>query len=83
MTLQKHDLHHEFPEYSEEIHELKMTNNHFAKLFKEYHEINKEVLKIEQGIENTGDDYLEQQKIKRLSLKDALFTLIKKAQVSA
>jgi len=47
MTLQKHDLHHEFPEYSEEIHELKMTNNHFAKLFKEYHEINKEVLKIE------------------------------------
>jgi len=60
-----------------------MTNNHFAKLFKEYHEINKEVLKIEQGIENTGDDYLEQQKIKRLSLKDALFTLIKKAQVSA
>ncbi|WP_426359156.1 YdcH family protein [Pseudocolwellia sp. HL-MZ19] len=83
MKLQKHDLHHEFPEYSEEIHHLKMTDNHFAKLFKEYHEINNVVLKIEQGVENTSDDFLEQQKIKRLSLKDALFTLIKKEQASA
>lgn len=83
MMLQKHDLHHEFPEYSQEIHHLKMTNNHFAKLFKEYHEINTEVLKIEQGVENTSDNYLEQQKLKRLSLKDTLFTLIKKEQVSA
>lgn len=83
MTLQKHDLHHEFPEYSKEIHHLKMTNNHFAKLFKEYHELNNEVVKIEQGVENTSDEYLDQQKIKRLSLKDALFALIKKEQVSA
>ncbi|WP_426369499.1 YdcH family protein [Pseudocolwellia sp. HL-MZ7] len=83
MMLQKHDLHHEFPEYSEEIHHLKMTDNHFAKLFKEYHEINNVVLKIEQCVENTSDDFLEQQKIKRLSLKDALFGIIKKEQASA
>jgi uncharacterized protein YdcH (DUF465 family) len=83
MTLQKHDLHHEFPEFSKEIHHLKMNNNHFARLFKEYHELDHEILRIEQGVENTTDEYVDQQKLKRLNLKDALFTLIKKEQVSA
>ncbi len=83
MTLQKHDLHHEFPEFSEEIHHLKMNNNHFAKLFKEYHELDHEVLRIEQGVENTSDEYLEQLKINRLHLKDSLFALIRKEKASA
>ena len=32
MPIEKHDLHHEFPEFHDEIHELKMTDNHFAQL---------------------------------------------------
>ncbi len=83
MTLEKHDLHHEFPEFNDEIHHLKMNDNHFARLFNEYHEIDKEVNRIEQGIENTSDDYLDTRKKQRLLLKDQLFIIIKKANVTA
>ena len=78
MFHEKHDLHHEFPEYKEAIHELKISDNHFARLFKEYHELDHEVLRIEQGVENTSDVYLEQQKKQRLHLKDTLFAMLKK-----
>ena len=83
MSLEKHDLHHEFPEFSEEIHQLKMNDNHFAKLFTQYHDLDKEVNRIEQGIENTSDEYIEQLKINRLNLKDALFALLRKEKSSA
>lgn len=83
MPLEKHDLHHEFPEFNDEIHELKMTNNHFARLFKEYHEQDHEVNRIEQGVENTSDEYLEKAKLKRLELKDNLFDMLKKQAATA
>ncbi len=62
MTLEKHDLHHEFPEFNDEIHHLKMNDNHFARLFNDYHTINSEVQRIEQGVENTSDEYIEERK---------------------
>ncbi len=83
MTLEKHDLHKEFPEFSDEIHHLKMNDNHFARLFNEYHEVDHEIHRIEQGVENTSDEYLEGKKKERLNLKDNLFIMLKKAQVSA
>jgi len=83
MTLEKHDLHHEFADLSEEIHYLKMNDNHFARLFNEYHEIDHEVNRIEQGVENTSDEYLDGRKKQRLSLKDKLFVMLKKAELPA
>ncbi|MBO9490326.1 DUF465 domain-containing protein [Endozoicomonas sp. G2_1] len=83
MPIEKHDLHHEFPEYHDEIHDLKMNNNHFARLFKEYHELDHEVNRIEQGVENTADEYLEKLKYQRLNLKDQLFGMIKESQATA
>ena len=83
MIIEKHDLHHEFPEFSDEIHRLKMNDAHFARLFKEYHELDQEVHRIEQGSENTADEYLDQQKKKRLHLKDQLFAIIKKEKSTA
>ncbi|MDN3652458.1 DUF465 domain-containing protein [Thalassotalea ponticola] len=77
MTIEKHDLHHEFPEFKQQIRTLKMTDAHFARLFKEYHELDHEVIRIEGGAENTSDDYLEQLKKKRLKHKDMLFAMIK------
>ena len=41
--MEKHDLHHEFPAMNEKIHELKLSNIHFKKLFDQYHEINKSI----------------------------------------
>ncbi|MBU2923505.1 DUF465 domain-containing protein [Colwellia sp. 4_MG-2023] len=83
MTLEKHDLHHEFPDFNEEIHYLKMNDNHFTRLFNEYHEIDQEIRHIEQGIENTSDDYLEKKKKVRLKLKDELFVMLQKVELPA
>ena len=76
---EKHDLIHEFPEFKDKIHDLKMTDPYFARLFETYHEVEHEVRRIEEGIENTSDDYLEELKKKRLKLKDDLFALLKQA----
>lgn len=79
MLTEKHDLVHELPEHRETIHKLKMSDNHFARLFDEYHEVDHEVHRIETGIENTSDEYLEERKKRRLYLKDELFRMIKAA----
>ncbi len=71
-----HDLIHELPEYRDKIHQLKLSDPHFAKLFDEYHELDHEVHRIEQGIETPADDYTEELKKRRLALKDALFQLL-------
>jgi len=79
MLTEKHDLVHELPEHRETIHKLKMSDHHFARLFDEYHEVDHEVHRIETGVENTSDEYLEERKKTRLYLKDELFRMIKAA----
>ena len=74
---EKHDLISELPELRNEIHSLKMRDAHFARLFAEYHDVDHEVHRIESGVENTEDQYLEARKKERLSLKDQLFTMLK------
>ena len=77
---EKHDLIHELPEHKDRIHELKISNEHFRKLFDEYHEVDHEVLRMEEGIETPSDEVLEQAKKKRLHLKDQLYQMIISAQ---
>ncbi len=79
MLTEKHDLVHELPEHRETIRELKMSDNHFARLFEEYHEVDHEIHRIETGVENTSDEYLESRKKRRLYLKDELYRMIKQA----
>jgi uncharacterized protein YdcH (DUF465 family) len=76
MLGEKHDLIHEFPEHRERIHDLKMADNHFARLFDEYHELEHQVRRIEEGVETTSDNYLEDLKKKRLKLKDLLYVML-------
>lgn len=83
MSIEKHDLHHEFPEFYDEIHYLKMNDAHFVRLFNDYHKIDLEVYRIEQGIENTSDEYIETRKKERLHHKDLLFAMLKKAKALA
>lgn len=77
MNIEKHDIHHEFPEFKVEIRDLKMNNAHFSRLFKNYHELDHEVIRIEEGVENTSDQYLDNLKLKRLALKDELYAMLK------
>jgi hypothetical protein len=77
MGVEKHDLAHEFPEFRDQIHQLKMTDQHFSNLFEEYHDVDHEVRRIEMGIETTSDDYLETRKKRRLFLKDELYAILR------
>jgi uncharacterized protein YdcH (DUF465 family) len=80
MLTEKHDLVHELPEYRDAIHELKMNNQHFSRLFDEYHDIDHEIHRIETGVTTTSDEYLQERKKTRLQLKDELFQMIKKSE---
>lgn len=79
MLTEKHDLIHELPEHRDTIRRLKMSDQRFSRLFDEYHVVDHEVHRIETGIENTSDAYLDERKKQRLHLKDELYSMINKA----
>lgn len=74
-------LHHplitEFPEYREAIHNLKISNAHFRRLFDEYHEVDTAVVRIEEELDPASDARTEALKIKRLQLKDELHRMLR------
>lgn len=76
MSIDKHDFSHDFPEHKETIHQLKMNNKHFQKLFDEYHQVTHEIHGIEENRVNVSDEYFEERKIKRVKLKDELYKMI-------
>lgn len=79
MQVEHHPLAAEFPEFKEKIHALKMTNAHFAKLFDEYHDTDKAVLRAENGVEHLADSAVENLKKIRINLKDQLFQILQTA----
>ena len=79
MTIEHHDLHHEFPEMTDKIRELKMKDRHFARLFEEYHDVDKEVRKIEEDMTPAADETLDALRMKRVHLKDDLYSMLKQA----
>lgn len=79
MPIEHHDLLSELPEYKEQIHELKVGNAHFRKLFDEYHELTKEVENMESEQKPVTTEVEEAAKLRRLKLKDEMFAMLKKA----
>lgn len=71
--MEKHDLLHEFPDYQEKIHELKMHNQHFKNLFDEYDELEHEIRRLNAGVELGSDALIHAKKAKLLHIKDAIF----------
>lgn len=76
---ENHALINEFPELKERIHELKVSDHHFSRLFDQYHAVDNEVHRIEQGQETPADEYVEELKKNRLHLKDELFSMLQRA----
>ena len=76
MLGESHELKEEFPEHEELISELRDSDSEFAHLFDEYQEVNSEIIRTEQGIENHEDLYTEGLKKKRIVLKDQLYSMI-------
>ena len=71
-----HELADEMPEYKDRIHELKINNAHFARLFDDYHDVNREIHRAEAAGLNITDVHYEELKRKRLVLKDELFGML-------
>lgn len=79
MTIEHHALINEFPQFRERIHDLKIGDSHFARLFEEYHDIDKQIVRVEQGIEARSDAALEELKKRRVLLKDQLYRMLQAA----
>ena len=79
MAAVHHDLVTELPEFKAQIHDLKTSNAHFAKLFDQYHAANSEVIRLEAEGVPVADEAFETLKKQRLALKDELYTLLKAA----
>lgn len=78
MSEGRHDLAHEFPEYKERIHALKISEDaHVSDLFSAWHHVAKELHAIEAGTETPGDVYVEDLKKRRLKLKDEIYEILK------
>ena len=79
MPISHHPLNDEFPEDHETIHRLKTENAHFRRLMEDYEKVDKEVFRMEEGIETPEDAVLTEEKKKRLDLKDQIAAMIREA----
>ena len=62
---------------TEALHMLKTGNEHFAKIAEHYYELNREIHRIDSGIEPASDDRTENLKKERLAILDQVAEMIK------
>lgn len=79
MSVEHHDLVHEFPHFKDRIHELKTHDNHFRRLFEEYHELTRKVENMENEVTPVTSTVEEEAKLRRLHLKDELYRMLQSA----
>ena len=70
MTHVPHELAEEFPHLQKEISDLKAKDSHFARLFDEYHTLNRAIHRAETNVEPTDDYHMLEMRKQRLKLKD-------------
>ncbi len=76
MSVEHHDLHHEFPELNDRIHELKLHDAHFRRLFDEYHELTSSIENMEDEKTPVSTRTEEEAKLRRVHLKDELYRML-------
>ena len=74
---ERHDLYHEFPEHAELIHQLLGSDQEFAALYKQYDDLDAEILDLEQKGEPVTDEVAEEMKYRRVQLKDKLYAILR------
>lgn len=77
MSNTPHELAEEFPEFVEKMHELKVSNAHFAKLADEYHNLNRQIHRAETNVEPMEQLAEEQLRKQRGALKDEIYGLLR------
>jgi len=64
------------PEHAERMQLLKREDAHFARLFDEYHEVNRAIYQSETNVAPTDDFNEVEMRKKRMGLKDELWGLL-------
>jgi len=72
MSNTPHELAEEFPERLEKMSALKQSDAHFAKLFEDYHAVNRAVHRAETNVEPTSDEHMTTLRKQRMALKDQI-----------
>ncbi|CUH38469.1 hypothetical protein JSE7799_01416 [Jannaschia seosinensis] len=67
-----HELSEEFPDAGERISRLKSGSTHFAKMVDRYHEVNREIHRVETNVEPCSDQHALDLRRERLHLKDSI-----------
>ncbi|WP_447589123.1 YdcH family protein [Aquipseudomonas campi] len=78
MPLEHHPLSREFPEYQAALRTL-MQDAHFAHLAREYQSLDAHIYEVEAGRQEVDDLTLQGLKLKRVTQKDVIADLLKRA----
>ena len=81
MSHTPNDLRDEFPEAVDVLHQL-IHDAHFAKLADTYHDLNREIHRIESDLEPASDARAEALKKQRLALLDDISAIVAKAKAA-
>lgn len=76
-----HAIHEEFPHDAEIIHNLKISDNHFARLLDDYDSVNDQVAAAETNVQPTTEEHEHELRRKRSHLKDEIARMISAAKV--
>ncbi|GGA76315.1 hypothetical protein GCM10011369_17730 [Neiella marina] len=79
MLGEDHSLVHEFPEYSEQINQLKQNDQEFAADMRQYDELDRTIRKLELANSPIDDTDMHQMKHDRSALKDSLYRRLQRA----
>ncbi len=82
MSHTPNDLRDEFPDAVDVLHQLKVHDDHFAKLAERYHDLNREIHRIESDVEPASDERAETAKKHRLALLDEISAMVAKAKAA-
>lgn len=72
-----HELAEEFPEFVEKMSSLKVSDTHFAKLFNDYHELNRKVHAAETNVKPREELAEVDLRKRRGALKDEIYAYLK------
>ena len=76
MSNTPNDLAEDFPDKVDRIHQLKTSNNRFARLYDEYNELNRTIHRVETRVEPRSEDEEEELKRSRVRLKDEILAML-------
>lgn len=79
MSHTPHELIEEFPDQVETMHTLKENDVHFARLYDEYHTINRAIHRAETDVEPTDDLHMGEMRKQRMALKDQIAAALRAA----